>query len=94
MPPEQLLKPYGGDVLFDYDHKVYWPALNELAERRRRELTERWERGGKRVGEYEGYLKGGEVRCLREEEEEVGEKGGKGKGKGEEVVVGGDGKGI
>lgn len=86
VPPEQLLTPYGGDVQFKYDHAVYWPALNELAARRKRELSERWERGGKRVGEYEGYLKGGDVRSLSEEEEaeggkrgEVGEDGDKDK---------------
>lgn len=89
VPPEQLLKPYGGDALFEYDHNVYWPALNELADRRKNELRERWVRGGKRVGEYEGYLRGGEVRSVSEEEEDevekVREQEGGGKGKGVEV---------
>lgn len=68
VPPEQLLKPYGGDVQFEYDHAVYWPALNALAVRRKQELVERWGKGGKMVGELEGYLKGGDVRSLSEEE--------------------------
>lgn len=87
MPPDQLLIPYGGDVNFEYEHDVYWPALNELAERRKGELIQRWVKGGKRLGELEGYLKGGEVRCLSEVEEEEGKKGnkeGEGEGEGEE----------
>lgn len=45
-------------------------------------------RGGKRVGELEGYLKGGEVRSLSElerEEKEVGESSGGEKEKEKEV---------
>lgn len=58
----------GGDVHFEYDHEVYWPALNELAAQRRREQVERWVKAGKRVGEIEGYIKGGEMSCLAEME--------------------------
>ena len=60
VPPEQLIKPYGGEVDFIYDHQVYWPALLELAASRREEYTARWIRGGKRIGESERYLRGGE----------------------------------
>ena len=70
MPPDQLLKSYGGDVDFEYDHAVYWPALNELAAQRKHEEVERWVKGGKRVGEMEGYLRGGEGKSLRELEAE------------------------
>ena len=58
VPSEQLLTSYGGDCVFEYDHKVYWPKLNEMVEERRREMKERWERAGKKVGESEAYLKG------------------------------------
>ena len=58
VPPEQLLKVYGGDVEFEYDHKIYWPALNKLADERRREFRQRWESAGKKIGESEKYLKG------------------------------------
>ncbi|KAK0507791.1 hypothetical protein JMJ35_009680 [Cladonia borealis] len=58
VPPEQLLKSYGGDVEFEYVHEVYWPALIGLAESRRKSMWERWEQGGKRVGESEAFLKG------------------------------------
>lgn len=71
VPPEQLLKSYGGDLEFEYDHAVYWPALNALAAQRKQEQVERWIKGGKRVGELEGYLKGGDVKCLSEEEKKV-----------------------
>lgn len=59
VPPDHLLKAYGGDADFIYDHDVYWPAMVALTARRREEQTERWIRGGKKVGELEAYLKGG-----------------------------------
>ena len=58
VPPEQLLKSYGGDCDFVYEHDLYWPALNEMAEERRRVVRDRWEAAGKKVGESEAYLKG------------------------------------
>jgi hypothetical protein len=59
IPPAQLMRSAGGDVEFEYDHSVYWPALTQLADRRRHEYRERWIKGGRRVGEHENYLKGG-----------------------------------
>lgn len=58
VPPEQLLKRFGGEVEFEYQHNPYWPAMNGLVETRKREMRERWEKAGKRVGESELYLKG------------------------------------
>jgi hypothetical protein len=66
VPPSQLLKGCGGDVEFAYDHEIYWPALIRLAEQRRKEFEERWVKGGKLVGEHEGYLKGGAEKSLAE----------------------------
>lgn len=54
------MKNAGGEVDFEYDHSVYWPALAKLAEERRAARTERWEKAGKLVGESEIYLWGGE----------------------------------
>lgn len=59
VPPAQLLKASGGDVEFEYDHSVYWPALNQLADQRRQTMRERWIKAGKKVGESEFYLRGG-----------------------------------
>lgn len=59
VPPSHLMKAYGGDADFIYDHDLYWPAMVALTARRREEQTERWIRGGKKVGELEAYLKGG-----------------------------------
>ncbi|KAI9743154.1 MAG: hypothetical protein M1818_003449 [Claussenomyces sp. TS43310] len=59
VPPEQLSTELGGDVNFVYDHGVYWPALNELCQARRKERRTRWEKAGKRYAESEVYLKGG-----------------------------------
>ena len=58
-PPEQLWNEFQGDLEFEYEHTVYWPALLSLSEERRREQKERWVKGGKRYGESELYLKGG-----------------------------------
>ncbi|KAL8995520.1 MAG: hypothetical protein Q9188_006788 [Gyalolechia gomerana] len=60
VPPSQLLKTHGGDVNFVYDHDVYWPALNELAAKKRAMMMERWEQAGKKIGESEYYLRAGE----------------------------------
>lgn len=75
MPSSLLLKQYGGDVDFVYDHDVYWPAINDLAAQRKREQVERWVKAGKRVGEFEGYIYGGKVRSLAEVERGGGDGG-------------------
>lgn len=49
---------------FEYDHSVYWPALVKMAELRRKAFRTRWEQGGKQIGEYEGYLRGGAQKSL------------------------------
>ncbi|KAL8712076.1 MAG: hypothetical protein Q9220_003509 [cf. Caloplaca sp. 1 TL-2023] len=61
VPAAQLLKTFGGDVDFVYEHETYWPALNKLAEQKRERMMERWIRNGRRLGESEFYLRGGEV---------------------------------
>jgi hypothetical protein len=58
-PPEQLWNEFQGDLDFDYDHEIYWPALLQLCEERRRERKERWAKAGKHYGESEMYLRGG-----------------------------------
>ncbi|KIW64680.1 hypothetical protein PV04_09598 [Phialophora macrospora] len=73
VPREQLLKESGGFVEFEYDHEIYWTALNDLCELKREEYRARWEKGGKRVGEYEGYLKGANEKSLAERETEAGQ---------------------
>ena len=69
VPREQLLKVDGGDVEFEYDHSVYWPAFVKFAASRRADYVARWEKGGKRLGEYEGYLRGGTDKSLAELEQ-------------------------
>jgi hypothetical protein len=59
VPPSQLLKQNGGEVEFEYDHSVYWPALIHMAETKRAAHRARWEKAGKHVGESEDYLRGG-----------------------------------
>jgi hypothetical protein len=56
---EQLLTEYkGGELPFEYEHSVYWPALQKLSNERRAERLQRWEAEGKQIGESEDYLKG------------------------------------
>ncbi|KAI0123071.1 CRAL-TRIO domain-containing protein [Xylariales sp. AK1849] len=58
VPKEQLWTEFMGDLQFEYDHSVYWPALIKLCEERRAERKQRWEAGGKHIGESEDYLTG------------------------------------
>ncbi|KAL6233378.1 hypothetical protein BDW75DRAFT_192484 [Aspergillus navahoensis] len=71
VPPAQLMKSVGGDVEFKYDHAAYWPALNKLAELKQKEYRERWVKGGKRIGEYEHYLKTGASPSVAQREAET-----------------------
>lgn len=68
VPPSQLWSAMGGDVDFQYEHSIYWPALIALAAERREAYRERWVAGGERVGELEAYLKGGDQKSLSETE--------------------------
>lgn len=79
------MKSVGGDVEFRYDHSIYWPALNQLADQRRNEQRERWIQGGKQVGEYENYLKTGQGPSASQKKEEStnGEKSEREKGEDE-----------
>jgi len=63
VPAEQLLSHYGGKIEFEYNHEVYWPALNTLCEKRRKDYRGRWEKAGKKIGEHEAFLRGGNVKC-------------------------------
>ncbi|RAK99506.1 CRAL/TRIO domain protein [Aspergillus ibericus CBS 121593] len=68
VPAGHLMKSMGGDVEFRYDHSVYWPTLNKLADQRRAAYKERWIQGGKRIGEFENYLKTGTSPSLSQTE--------------------------
>ncbi|KAF2486214.1 CRAL-TRIO domain-containing protein [Neohortaea acidophila] len=67
IPAENLWNHHEGDLNFEYDHSVYWPALQKDVERRRAAATQRWEKAGKLIGEYEEYLRGGNHRSLQQE---------------------------
>ncbi|KAI1214524.1 CRAL/TRIO domain-containing protein [Annulohypoxylon truncatum] len=59
VPKEQLWSEFpGGELQFEYNHEVYWPALQKLCAEKRAEKVRRWEAGGKQIGEKEDYLKG------------------------------------
>jgi hypothetical protein len=67
--PEQLYKPHGGAVDFEYDHEVYWPALAKLCEEKRQAQRQRWEEAGKKIGESEAYLKGADPKSEGEKKD-------------------------
>ncbi|PSK43076.1 CRAL-TRIO domain-containing protein isoform B [Elsinoe australis] len=71
IPPEQLWKEFGGDLDFEYNHKAYWPALVEETTRRKDAYRTRWQKGGKMIGEYEEYLRGGSKKSLSQELKEA-----------------------
>lgn len=56
--PDQLWTDFEGKLNFEYDHAVYWPALQTLCAERRAARRERWLAGGKQMGESEDYLAG------------------------------------
>lgn len=63
VPKQQLWKglyPSSGELDFEYEHATYWPALTQECARRREAYRERWIAGGKRIGEFEEYLRGGD----------------------------------
>jgi hypothetical protein len=68
VPRAQLLKESAGEVEFEYDHAIYWKALNELCEQKRSQFRARWEKGGSRIGESELYLRGGDAKSVSETE--------------------------
>ncbi|KAK0751937.1 CRAL-TRIO domain-containing protein [Schizothecium vesticola] len=58
VPAEHLWSTFKGDLDFEYDHSVYWPALTKLCSERRQARLQRWIAGGKQIGESEDYLTG------------------------------------
>ncbi|WPG99245.1 Hypothetical protein R9X50_00205600 [Acrodontium crateriforme] len=72
VPVEQLWADRGGDLKFTYDHSLYWPSLNDECNKRRAAYKKRWEDGGKRIGEFEAYLRGGNHESLQQVLEKSG----------------------
>ena len=57
VPPVQLDKSFGGDCEFEYVHEEYWPALIELAKKRREAMFSKWKALGGHIGTSEYDLK-------------------------------------
>ena len=60
VPAEQLYELFGGDLVFEYDHKVFWPAYLKLASERRERYFNRWKAAGGGVGHSEWDLRANE----------------------------------
>ncbi|KEY67849.1 hypothetical protein S7711_04987 [Stachybotrys chartarum IBT 7711] len=60
VPPAHLWSDdWKGQLPFEYDHAVYWPALNDLCRQRREDKFSRWVAAGREIGESEVYMTGG-----------------------------------
>lgn len=57
IPKEQLEAMYGGDVDFEYDHEMYWPALARIAAERRADYMTQFKLLGKKIGLSEADLR-------------------------------------
>lgn len=66
VPKSQLWDEFKGDVKFEYQHDIYWPAFDQECTKRREAYRRRWETGGKKIGEYEEYLRGGNKPSLQQ----------------------------
>lgn len=72
VPAEQLWTEAKGDLEFEYEHAEYWPAMAAECEKRQKTYRARWERAGKRIGEYEEYLRGGDHKSITQVLESAG----------------------
>lgn len=66
VPPQQLWNEFHGDLEFEYDHAIYWPELLKICDQKQAECHERWVKGGKRYGESEVYVKGGDAQSIED----------------------------
>lgn len=57
VPKEQLDKEFNGMLDFEYVHEVYWPAMNEMAEKKLEVFWANFDRLGKEIGLSEYALK-------------------------------------
>jgi phosphatidylinositol/phosphatidylcholine transfer protein len=72
VPPDQLLKLFGGDCDFEYEHERFWPVYVGAARERRERYFARWKALGGRIGLSEWDVRGkGEIPV----EDEVDENG-------------------
>lgn len=76
VPPERLWDEHKGDLNFEYDHAVYWKALERECVARRNRMRERWEAAGSLIGEYEEYLRGGNKSSLKQEQDALAKESG------------------
>ena len=47
---ENVWKEFGGEIDFQYDHKLYWPHFIEMASTQRKAQMNRWHALGAKVG--------------------------------------------
>ena len=57
VPSEQLYELFGGDLVFEYDHEMYWPAYLKLASERKEKYFARFKAVGGHIGQSEWDLR-------------------------------------
>lgn len=57
VPSEQLYELFGGDLVFEYDHEIYWPVYLKLASERREKYFARFKAAGGHIGQSEWDLR-------------------------------------
>ncbi|ODV90852.1 hypothetical protein CANCADRAFT_112033 [Tortispora caseinolytica NRRL Y-17796] len=55
--PKLLDRNFGGDLDFEYVHEKYWPALLEMAKKKREQYLQRWKALGSVIGTSEYILR-------------------------------------
>ena len=58
--PDNLWVEFGGDVVFEYDHEIYWHDLLETTTKHREAMMARWRALGGTVGIREWDMKDGD----------------------------------
>ncbi|KAG7195490.1 uncharacterized protein KQ657_003253 [Scheffersomyces spartinae] len=57
VPKEQLDKEFNGLLDFEYDHDIYWPEMNKMAERKHQIYMDNFKRLGGKIGHSEFILR-------------------------------------
>lgn len=68
VPVNQLQSDFGGNVDFEYQHKIYWPALCKMYEARHEYYLSRWRALGAEIGMSESELRAGFDDSIPQEE--------------------------
>ena len=87
VPSEQLYELFGGDLKFEYDHEVFWPAYLKLASERREKYFARWKAAGGGIGQSEWDLRAEDIEATEDAVESTPPEAEQTKDVEEEIIV-------